>query len=282
MERLKALHPGLEFEIVPIATTGDRDHWTSLEKLGGAGVFVKELEEALVAGRIDLAVHSLKDMLTAVPEGLQLAAVPERADPRDALVSRYGSFGALPEGATIGTGSQRRAVQLRALRADLTVRGLRGNIDTRLRKLEAGQYDGIIMAAAALIRLGWQGRIAEYLSPEAFVPAVGQGALGIEIRSDDQRIGGLVAPLNHRPTWDAVTAERAFLRAMGGGCRAPIAAVGTVEDGALRLFGMVADPAGSRILRAEVSGEASLAEELGLALARKMIRLGAEALIRTS
>lgn len=279
MDRLKALHAGLEFEIVKIATTGDRKSGIPLDELGGVGVFVKELEEALLEGRIDLAVHSLKDMLTAIPDGLELAAVPERADPRDALVSSHRSLAALPKGAVLGTGSQRRAVQLRAIRPDLMIRGLRGNIDTRLRKLGGGQYDGIIMAAAALIRLGWQDQIAEYLPLEAFVPAVGQGALGIEIRSGDRFMADLMAPLNHEPTHRAVTAERAFLRAMGGGCRAPIAALGTVENGILRLDGMVAGPDGGRILRAEVSGDASSAEGLGRALARKMIEMGAASLL---
>jgi len=279
MDRLKALHPHLEFEIATITTTGDRNRKSSLEELGGVGVFVKELEEALLGGRIDLAVHSLKDMLTAIPEGLELAAVPERADPRDALVSPYGPLTALPKGAAVGTGSQRRAFQLLSLRPDLEVRGLRGNIDTRLRKLSAGQYDGIIMAAAALIRLGWEDRISQYLPPDAFVPAVGQGALGIEIRSQDRRLAELVAPLNHEPTREAVTAERAFLRAMGGGCRAPIAALGTAAKGTLRLHGMVASPNGSKIIRAEVEGNVSAGEVVGQALARKMMDLGAASLL---
>ncbi|MBM3131505.1 MAG: hydroxymethylbilane synthase [Chloroflexi bacterium] len=282
MDRLRALHPDFEYELVKVTTAGDRDRESPLEKLGGEGVFVKELEEALLAGRIDLAVHSLKDMLTTIPEGLKLAAVPERVDPRDVLVSQYGSLAALPKGAKVGTGSQRRAVQVLAMRPDIEIRGLRGNIDTRLKKALGGEYDGIIMAAAALIRLGLEDRIAEYLPAEEFVPAVGQGALGIETRADDSRIAALAAPLDHEPTHQAVTAERAFLKAMGGGCRAPIAALGTAKDGTLRLFGLVANPDGTRILRAEVESDASSGEQLGHALARKMIEMGAASLVLLS
>lgn len=274
---LSKVHPQLEFHLVEIVTGGDRDRGSSLEELGGIGVFVKELEEALLKGKIDLAVHSLKDMPTEASAGLRLAAVTERADPRDVLVSRLGNLSQLPPGAKIGTGSPRRAVQVLAQRPDLEIRGMRGNVDTRLRKVSSGDFDGAIMAAAALIRLGMEGSITEYLPVDSFVPAVGQGALGIEIRADDIQMAEMVAPINHEPSWLSVIAERAFLKALGGGCRAPIAALGTVANGALHLRGMVADPAGGDILRAEVEGNALAPEEVGNRLAQKMI--GARSLI---
>jgi hydroxymethylbilane synthase len=265
--------------MITITTTGDRNTTVSLEKLGGGGVFVKELEDALLQDQIDIAVHSLKDMLTTIPDGLNLAAVPQRVDPRDAIISPHGKLDDLPQGARIGTGSQRRAVQIMAMRSDLEICSLRGNIDTRIRKAYSGEMDGIVMAAAALIRLGLDEKIAEYLPYEDFVPAVGQGALGIEIRADDSEMVEIVAPLNHEPSWQSIVAERSFLKALGGGCRSPIAALGTVDNGILHLNGIVANPDGSRILRADVEGDVLIAEDLGKQLARKMLDFGASSLI---
>ncbi len=279
-DQLVWLHPGVEFEIVKISTTGDRNTDVSLEQLGGEGVFVKELEDSLLIEEIDLAVHSLKDMLTTIPDGLCLAAVPGRIDPRDVLLSSGGKLSELPPKARIGTGSQRRAVQLREMRPDLEICGLRGNIDTRIRKAFSSELDGVMMAAAALIRLDMRDKITEHLPAEEFVPAVGQGALGIEIRADDANTFEIVAPLNDELSWRSVTAERAFLRAMGGGCRAPIAALGIIENGHLSLSGIVADPDGRKILRSGVEGSSSLPENVGEELAAKMIDMGASSLIQ--
>jgi hydroxymethylbilane synthase len=273
---LSRIYPHLKFELTEVSTTGDRSWEIPLDKLGSEGVFVKDLEEALLKGRIDLAVHSLKDMPTFIPEGLRLAAVTERGDPRDVLVSRSGKLSELPKGSKIGTGSPRRAVQLLAQRPDLQIYGLRGNIETRLRKVSPlTELDGIITAAAALIRLGMEDRVTEHLPPETFVPAVGQGALGIEIRSSDTVIAEIVAPLNDELAWQEVTAERVFLKSLGGGCRAPIAAFGRANGGILHLRGMVSDSRGTRLLHAEVEGNASASEQIGNELARKMVDMGA-------
>ncbi len=278
-DQLVSLNPGVEFEMVTVTTTGDQNTTVSLEQLGGEGVFVKELEEALLKKQIDIAVHSLKDMLTTIPDNLRLAAVPQRVDPRDVLISPGGKLAELPNGAKIGTGSQRRAVQIRALRPDLEICGLRGNINTRINKAFSDDLDGIVMAAAALIRLGMEDKITEYLSIEDFVPAVGQGALGIEIRANDARTYEIVAPLDHQLGCQCVTAERSFLRALGGGCRAPIAALGLVENEQLSLNGIVSDPQGNTILRAGIEGNAFDPERVGTELASKMIDMGAESLI---
>ncbi len=201
---------------------------------------------------------------------------PKREDPRDAFISAdYKSLDELPSGATIGTGSLRRSVQLSAIRPDLEICGIRGNIDTRLRKVSEGEVDGIIVAAAALIRLGWKDKITEYLPQEHFIPSVGQGALGIEIRSEDKEMISLASAINHQPTWQSTTAERTFLRALGGGCRAPIAALGIVSDGILKLSGMVANVNGTRILHAAEEGNAQVPEQVGKQLAQKMVEIGA-------
>ena len=275
LTKLKEATPGLEATIVKITTRGDRYSSTALNKFAGQGVFVKELEKALADGEIDLAVHSLKDMPTEITHGLSLVATTARLDPRDVLVSRTGKSADLAPGSMIGTGSHRRAVQLHVLRPDLETCGVRGNIDTRLRKVSEGEIDGIIVAAAALIRLGWQDKITEYLPTDYFTPAVGQGALGIEIRSKDNDTASLASAINHGPTWQSVTAERTFLRALGGGCRAPIAALGIVSDGVLKLSGMVASVDGTRILRAVEEGNAQAPEQIGNQLAQKMVGLGA-------
>jgi hydroxymethylbilane synthase len=279
LARLRLVLPGLEASLVKITTRGDRDDIAALDEFSSQGIFVKELEKALLDKQIDLAVHSLKDLPTEIPKGLILAAVTTRLDPRDVLVSRSGRLHDLPPGSKIGTGSRRRAAQLLAFRPDLQVCDIRGNIDTRLLKVSRGEFDGVIVAAAAMIRLGWEDKIIEYLPLERFTPAVGQGTLGIEAPSEDKEIATLVFKINHRPTWQAVTAERAFLQALGGGCRTPIAALGMVSAGILKLTGMVAGIDGVNILRATEEGSSSASEQLGKRLAQKMAKMGALKLI---
>ncbi len=278
-DRLISLYPAYRFEVATVSTTGDRNTDVSLEQLGGQGVFVKELEEALLRGDIDIAVHSLKDMLTIIPEGLCLAAVPERVDPRDAIISPFGGLRDVPHGARVGTGSPRRGIQIRAMRPDIEISDLRGNIDTRIKKAFLGELDGIVIAAAALIRLGLEKKITEYLPEDAMVPAVGQGALGIETRSGDEDLVALASTVNHEPTWRAVSAERAFLREMGGGCRAPIAALGNIDGRTLRLRGIAASPDGSEILREKMEGSAERAEEVGKEMARILLKAGAASFV---
>jgi len=275
LTKLKETFPELKAILVKITTRGDRHSTDSLDKFAGEGIFVKELEKALLDGKIDLAVHSLKDLPTEIPEGLRLAAATARLDPRDVLISKARKLAELAPGSKIGTGSRRRAVQLRAIRPDLRIFDIRGNIDTRLRKVSDGEVDGIIAAAAAMIRLGWADRITEYLSTEHFTPAVGQGALGIEIRSGDTEITALVSALNDKSTWQCIVAERAFLQALGGGCRAPIAALGTVSGGVLKLSGMVASADGHHIQRASEGGDVLVPEQTGKRLAKKMADMGA-------
>jgi hydroxymethylbilane synthase len=274
--RIRETNPELEVSISQIVTGGDRNHHVSLDDMSGIGVFVKELEEALLDGRIDLAVHSLKDMPTQIPSGLNIAAVTERLDPRDVLVSRGERLVDFVARARIGTGSLRRAVQLSTYRPDLEVCGIRGNVDTRLRKVADGEFDGVILAAAALKRLGWEDRISEYMPTEHFLPAVGQGVLAIETRSDDKKVTDIVVLLNYLPTWQSITAERAFLSALGGGCRAPIAALGLVNGAILRLEGMVADVSKKKILRSSAEGSVKAPEELGVSLAQKLLAMGGE------
>lgn len=273
--KLRKANPSLEVNISTIVTEGDRNHQTRFDQMDGIGVFVKELEEALLDGRIDLAVHSLKDMPTEIPQGLHLAAVTERIDPRDVLVSRAGRLDELPAGSRIGTGSFRRRVQLTTYRPDLEVCHIRGNVNTRLDKVSRGEFDGVILAAAALIRLGWQDKISEYLPLEHFLPAVGQGALAVETRLDDTEVAEFISSTNHLPSWQSVTAERAFLSAMGGGCRTPIAALGTVNGDTLKLEGMVADIEGKKVLYASEDGDAMSLEEVGVRLAQKLLGMGA-------
>lgn len=270
---IREMNPRLEVSINKIVTAGDRDRLSQLDRIGVA-VFVKELEEALLDKRIDLAVHSLKDVPTDVPQGLSLLAVTERLDPRDALVAKL-RLEELAPGSRIGTGSLRRSVQLARYRPDLNVYGIRGNVDTRLRKVSSGEVDGVIVAAAAMLRLGWKDRVTQYLPLEHFLPAVGQGALVIEGRLDDKDMAELASPINHLPSWQSVIAERAFLRALGGGCRAPIAALGTVDGTTLKLEGMIASMNGKEMLRASQEGAATSPEDIGVRLAHKMLDLGA-------
>ncbi len=277
--KIREANPHLKVGISKIVTEGDRNRHTQLDHMEEIGVFVKELEEALLDGRIDLAVHSLKDMPNQINQGLCLVAVTQRFDPRDVLVSRAERLAELAPGSRIGTGSLRRAVQLTSYCPDLEVCSIRGNVDTRLRKVFCGEVDGVILAAAAMARLGWEGKITEYLPLEHFLPAVGQGALAIEIRLGDEESAELILPINHLPTWQGTTAERAFLSTLGGGCRAPIAALGTVNGTALELKGMVADASGKKILHASEEGSAMTPEEVGIRLAKKMLAMGASEFI---
>lgn len=229
---LSRLHPQLKIEIVEVVTTGDKILDSALSKVPGKGVFVKEIEDKLLSGEIDLAVHSMKDLPTEFPDGLKIGATPERVDPRDVFVSRFGrNLEEMPEGAKIGTSSLRRQAQLLHFRPDFEIVDIRGNIDTRLRKAESETYDGIILAAAGLTRLGWVDRIQQHLGCDIMIPAVGQGALGLEIRSNDERTQMLISPLNHLATELCVQAERAFLAGMGGGCQTPMGAFCRERDG---------------------------------------------------
>ncbi len=280
VQRLRESYHDLQFHVKRIKTSGDRDRTTSLAQIGGQGIFTKELEEALLSGEIDMAVHSLKDVPTELSPEFKLAAVGMRIDARDAFLSRSGKpLSELPQGACVGTGSQRRAVQLKAFRPDIQIRSLRGNIDTRLSKLYSGELEGIIVAAAAMLRMGWEHRITEYLPVELFLPSAGQGALAVEIRALDQELSTLLSVVNDEPTWQSVQAERAFLSALGGGCRAPIAALGTVTDNSLHLEGMVASTDGSRTLRAAEDGSPAEPEKIGKLLAERLLSLGAQELI---
>jgi hydroxymethylbilane synthase len=271
---LQALHPDHVFTIWHITTHGDRVLDRSLTAIGGKGVFVKEIEDALLAGTIDLAVHSFKDLPTEQPAGLVVAAVPERADPRDVLATRAGArLADLPQGARLGTSSLRRSVQLRALRPDLQIADIRGNVDTRLRKLDEGQYDGIVLAAAGLSRLGLGQRAVELFDPQIFVPAPAQGALALEVRVDDAELCSLLAPLDDGATHAAVAAERAFLCGLGGGCDMPIGAYARQsQDGSLELRAMRADPDGRNLRYGEAQGLLGDAEAIGNELAAELLR----------
>ncbi|QDS98313.1 hydroxymethylbilane synthase [Adhaeretor mobilis] len=272
-------------EIVEISTQGDTQQSGSVASLGLQGVFTKEIQSALLAGEVDIAVHSLKDLPTETIAGLRLAAVPRRANPADALVSSAGRLSELPAGAKIGTGSTRRQAQLLAARHDLNVVGIRGNVDTRLRKLDDGEYDAIVLAAAGLTRLGWKDRITELLNPPTMLPAPGQGALGLECRADDEGVIAALSLLDHEETHRATTAERTMLAVLDGGCSAPIAAWGRLEmdddeQPQLKLDGLVASLDGTEVLRASTSGRPGQAEELGRIAAEQLLDLGAADIIR--
>jgi hydroxymethylbilane synthase len=269
-ERLESL--GEECRIEIIHTTGDKITDVALSKVGTKGLFTKEIEEALLNGSIDLAVHSLKDMPTEVPAGLRLAAMPVREDPRDALVGR--KLDELPPRARVGTSSLRRSAQLRALRPDLQIENIRGNVDTRLRKLDEGQYDAILLAAAGLRRLGWHERIAEMLDPGAMCPAVGQGALTIETRDDEGRAFAVCSRLDDPATRVAVTAERAVLATLGGGCQVPIGAYAVVQDSDIVVRAVVVAPDGSEMVKRESSGPAAAAATIGQALGEQLLYSG--------
>ncbi len=278
--RLQALYPDLDIQLLGMTTQGDRILDVTLNKIGGKGLFVKELETALAEGRADLAVHSLKDVPMHLPEGFALAAILQREDPRDALVSNhYASLEDLPAGAVVGTSSLRRESQLRARFPHLVVKPLRGNVQTRLRKLDEGEFDAIVLAAAGLKRLGLTDRIRLELSPEQSLPAVGQGALGIEIRADREDVLALLAPLNDAETAACVTAERAMSRALGGSCQVPLGGYAELQGGMLTLRAFVAEPDGSVVYAAQAQAPAAEAEQLGQQLAAQLSEQGAAAII---
>ncbi len=280
VEQLKKIAPDVEPEICVIKTSGDIMQDVSLMQIGGQGAFVKEIEEALLTGGIDLAVHSMKDVPGEIPQGLTFAAILQREDVRDVLVTRGKvKFEYLPKGARIGTGSQRRGAQLKAFMPDLEIVGLRGNIDTRLKKIETENLTGIVLAAAGLKRLGYVEAVTQFLPTEIMLPAVGQGALGLQARSTDADLIALCDRLNHRPTALEVTAERSYLRALGGGCRLPIAAYGLIERGRLTLEGLVAAPNGTSWARDKVWGELDEAEVLGRKLADMILEKGGRKLL---
>ncbi|MFA5079106.1 MAG: hydroxymethylbilane synthase [Dehalococcoidia bacterium] len=276
---IRRCRPNCEIEIRKIVTEGDRNRSASIDASGDTGIFVKALEDALLDSAIDIAVHSLKDMPTVLPPQLYLAAVTQRLDPRDALVA-CSPLAELNPGSKIGTGSLRRAAQLKHIRSDLEVCSIRGNVDSRLRRVSSGQLDGVIVAAAALLRLGWSDKITGYLPLELFLPAVGQGALAVEAREGDGRVKEIIEPINHLPTWQSVTAERFFLHTVEGGCRAPIAALATVNGNILEIQAMVSDREGDVIMRDTYTGPAILPREAGEELARRMLKAGAASLIR--
>jgi hydroxymethylbilane synthase len=281
---LERLHEGLQVAIEIISTKGDRVQDVSLPKLGeqGKGLFTQELEEAIHERRVDLAVHSLKDLPTELPAGLHIGAISEREDVRDALVARAGiqDFSSLPQKALIGTSSLRRQAQVSAARPDLRLEPVRGNVDTRLRKLDEGQFDAIILASAGLHRLGLAERITEHLRVDLVLPAVGQGALAIETRSDDAEINGIISALNHEATQLACQAERAFLKGLGGGCLVPIAAHAEIASSDLTLTGLVASPDGTEVVRGKVTGPLAEAEPLGKQLAAELIEQGAGEILK--
>lgn len=280
IDQLKSLGLPYEFEVKKIVTKGDRILDVTLSKVGGKGLFVKEIEQALLDKEIDLAVHSMKDMPAELPEGLIIGAVPRRVDARDVLISRNGlKLQELPEGAVVGTSSLRREAQLRALRPDLKIEPLRGNIDTRIRRVQDGDFDAIILAAAGLIRMGWKGEITEFLPVDLSLPAVGQGALGIECRADDEAVRDLLARVHDRESELAVTAERAFLKTLEGGCQVPIGAHATVSDNQeITLYGLVADPKGSTILKEKGMGSDPV--QVGQKLAEELKVRGAEKILK--
>jgi hydroxymethylbilane synthase len=289
---LQRLRPGLEVELNKIRTTGDKILDVPLAKVGGKGLFVKEIEEALLSGGADLAVHSMKDVPTDFPQGLSLPVICKREDPRDALITavegrdsspagqrKIKSLGELPHGAVLGTSSLRRSCQLLSIRPDLRIEQLRGNLDTRLRKLDEGQFDAIILAAAGVKRLGWAERITEIISPGISLPAIGQGAIGIECRIDDTFLNDLIAPLNHQETSVAVRAERALLKKLEGGCQVPIAAYARLVDGKIVMDGLVGSITGDRIIKGHIEGNAGHAESLGITLAEDILSQGAKEIL---
>ena len=277
---LERFHADVRVELVPMSTQGDIILDTPLAKIGGKGLFVKELEQAMLDGRADIAVHSMKDVPVEFPQGLALHTICEREDPRDAFVSNnFANLSELPQGSIVGTSSLRRQCQIKALRPDLDIRDLRGNVNTRLGKLDDGQYDAIILAAAGLIRLEMESRIADYIEPEVSLPANGQGAVGIECRIDDEVTKALLAPLEHTQTRIRVNAERSMNRYLEGGCQVPIGAYALVDGEQVHLRGLVGAVDGSEILRDEVTGHVNDAEKLGIELAKKLLAQGADKIL---
>ena len=278
--RLRAAHPGLSVGLLPLVTQGDRIQNRPLADVGGKGLFIKELESAMQQGRAELAVHSMKDMPSALPPGFAIGAALERADARDAFISlRYESLASLPRGARVGTSSLRRQSQLRHTRPDLEILVLRGNVETRLRKLDTGEFDATVLATAGLERLGLAARIREHLSPQQMLPAVGQGVIGIECMTDHAGVRSLIAPLEHAPTRSCLDAERAFAARLGGSCQSPIAAFAELADGTIRLRGLVGSPDGATIFAEDITGPERESVALGKALAERLLAAGAGTLL---
>jgi len=281
-EAIERQWQGCQVELKIIKTTGDKILDVPLAKVGGKGLFVKELEDALLDGSVDLAVHSMKDVPAVLPKGLEIGAIPKREDPRDVLITREGEdLSILPPGARVGTSSLRRAAQIRSLRPDLEIENLRGNLDTRLRKVQEGRYEAIVLAAAGMHRMGWKDRITAYLDPTQFLPAIGQGALGIEIRTDDGAIRERLAPLHDPETAVAVRAERSLLKELEGGCQVPVAGYARVLEGRIvELSGLVASLDGKQIYRRTRSAPCNEAESLGRGLARELLDGGARRILQ--
>jgi len=278
---LRELEPGLSVSLKRIKTTGDRILETPLAMIGGKGLFVKEIEEALTRAEIDLAIHSMKDVPSQLPDGLEILSIPAREDPRDALISREGDvLQNLPSGARIGTSSLRRQAQMLHARPDFKVMMLRGNLDTRLRKLDAGEYDAILLAAAGLRRLGLEQRITEFLSYDVCLPAISQGALGLEGRADDQFVRTLVGRLENPAARIAVAAERAFLERLEGGCQVPIAAHATIDNQILTLHGLIATVDGARLIRGSEEGSIGQARKVGTTLAERLLSQGGREILK--
>ncbi|HMK44454.1 MAG TPA: hydroxymethylbilane synthase [Dissulfurispiraceae bacterium] len=285
-EELKKIHPGLDVDLIIIKTTGDKVLDVPLAQVGGKGLFVKEIEEAMLRGEAHIAVHSMKDVPTEFPEGLHLSVICKREDPRDVFIAplREGkpvvsSFRELPHGAKIGTSSLRRATQLKSIRPDLVVEQLRGNVETRIRKMDSGMFDAVILAAAGVKRLGMQERITEILPLDISLSAIGQGAVGIECRTDDTETIAMLAPLNHHETSLCVRAERALLKRLDGGCQVPIAAHAEWDNGIIRLDGLVGSIDGATIVRSAASGTDADPESLGTSLAETLLAMGADEIL---
>lgn len=275
VEKIKARHPGVEIEVVAIKTTGDRLQEVALSKVGGKGVFVKEIEEKLLAGEVDFAVHSLKDVPADIPEGLEIGVTPKREDSRDVLISRGGvMLDELPPGARVGTGSLRRGIQLRHHFPRIRVVPIRGNLETRIRKIEMEGLDGVVVAAAGINRMGWGGKVTQFIPPELMIPAVGQGALAVEVRGGDDETKSVLSFLDDEDSRLAITAERAFLKVFGGGCQLPIAAHAERRGADVVLTGLVGNLDGSIIVRDRVSGPAPGCEALGRELAERILADG--------
>ena len=279
-DTLMARHPELDVELFTMTTQGDKILDTPLAKVGGKGLFVKELELGILEGRADMAVHSMKDVPVEFPQGLGLAAILEREDPRDALISNaFSGIDTLPQGARVGTSSLRRQCQLRARRPDLEVLDLRGNVNTRLATLDNGDYDAMLLAAAGVKRMGWEDRITELLPPEQFLPAIGQGAIGIEIRVADERLSGVVSALNDEQTATRIRAERALNERLQGGCQVPIAGDSELSEGVIVVRALVGRPDGTELVQGVISGKPEDAEELGQVLADDLLSRGAKQIL---
>ncbi len=280
-DTLLGRYPDMKVELSRIKTSGDKITDVPLAQVGGKGLFVKEIEEALLREDIDLAVHSMKDVPTELPDGLHIAVTSKREDPRDAFISKNNiNLKDLPNGATIGTSSLRRQAQLLSFRPDIKIKMLRGNLDTRIRKLTEGEdFDAIILASAGIKRLGWAQKITETIEPELLLPAIGQGAIGIETRKDDERTNQLISFLNHTETSVAVKAERAFLKVLEGGCQVPIACYGTIENNELTVKGLVGKVDGSKIIKDSVKGSLEDCEALGIELAKRLLNMGAKPIL---